>query len=423
MKALNFLASVILCFIFCTANAQFFLDAELRPRAEYRHGYSTIFPEDQQAAFLVSQRTRLNAYYKTQHLETYLSFQNVRIWGDTPQLSNDDKNGIAIWQAWTKLHFKKGLSFKIGRQLLTYDDLRFYGNSNWKQQGRVHDAALLKLEKESYQIDLALAYNQSEEQLVDRPFATPNQYKTLQLLRFYKPYKNFTASLSFLNLGNQFINEEEAEKNDTFYSQTIGSHITYKKDKFKIKANLYGQFGKDVVNNKLNAYYYALTSTYKIEKGGLKLGFENMSGNKEGEPSSGYNNAFTPFFGNNHLYNGFMDYFFVGNHRNNIGLIDVYGGMTYSVLKNTKIDATIHNFSGAKEMTIMNGKQLGVEVDLVLNHQLMNTVSAALGYSHMFANDNLKLVKGINSGATNNFIWTMITIKPKLFTTNKESDL
>ena len=36
------------------------------------------------------------------------------------------------------------------------------------------------------------------------------------------------------------------------------------------------------------------------------------------------NKAFTPFYGTNHKFNGFMDYFHVGNHANSVGLIDIY---------------------------------------------------------------------------------------------------
>ncbi len=70
--------------------AQFKLSAELRPRTEYRHGYKTLFTEDDKAAFFTSQRNRLNANYSFEKLKFALSLQDVRVWGDVTQMNNTD---------------------------------------------------------------------------------------------------------------------------------------------------------------------------------------------------------------------------------------------------------------------------------------------------------------------------------------------
>ena len=48
------------------AYSQFTVDAQLRPRFEFRHGYKTLFPDDIDPASFVSQRTRLNFGYKSE---------------------------------------------------------------------------------------------------------------------------------------------------------------------------------------------------------------------------------------------------------------------------------------------------------------------------------------------------------------------
>ena len=58
------------------------INAELRPRAEVRHGYKAIPKEDAEAATFVSQRTRLNFYYSHSKFKVGISFQDVRVWGD-----------------------------------------------------------------------------------------------------------------------------------------------------------------------------------------------------------------------------------------------------------------------------------------------------------------------------------------------------
>ena len=139
--------------------AQFSIDAELRPRLEYRHGYRTIFPEDEDASALISQRTRLNTFYTTKNLELFISLQNIRLWGDVPQLNLNDENGLALFQAWGKFNINDDLTLKVGRQEITYDDLRFFGTSNWVQQGRAHDAVMFRYAKNNFSdVDIKEAF-------------------------------------------------------------------------------------------------------------------------------------------------------------------------------------------------------------------------------------------------------------------------
>ncbi|HBC04625.1 MAG TPA: hypothetical protein DC015_10640, partial [Aequorivita sp.] len=85
----------LLILSFTKGFSQFTIDAELRPRFEYRHGYKTLFPDNADPATFVSQRTRLNFGYKTEKLHFYLSPQDVRVWGDVPQLNVADENGFS----------------------------------------------------------------------------------------------------------------------------------------------------------------------------------------------------------------------------------------------------------------------------------------------------------------------------------------
>lgn len=136
---INKIFSIILILITSLAYSQFKIDAEIRPRAEYRHGFKTLFPDNTNAALFTSQRTRLNFTQSINKLNFYVSVQDVRIWGDVPQLNSADNNGLSIHQAWAEILLDGNFSLKLGRQEVVYDDSRIFGNVAWAQQARSHD--------------------------------------------------------------------------------------------------------------------------------------------------------------------------------------------------------------------------------------------------------------------------------------------
>ncbi len=122
----NFLVLTLLA-IAPVMKAQFTLSGEFRPRAEYRHGFKTMVSENDKAAFQISQRTRLHAGFTYQTLKFGLTLQDIRLWGETPQLTAVS-NRFMLHQAWAEWAFAKNLSLKMGRQELVYDDARIFGN-------------------------------------------------------------------------------------------------------------------------------------------------------------------------------------------------------------------------------------------------------------------------------------------------------
>lgn len=112
--------------------AQFSLSGELRPTAEYRHGFGGLVNGDDQAAFFISQRSRLNAAYKHDNFRFGMSLQDVRVWGDIPQLARAG-NSMLMHQFCGEYFFTVNLSLKFGRQELVYDDARIFGNVDWAQ--------------------------------------------------------------------------------------------------------------------------------------------------------------------------------------------------------------------------------------------------------------------------------------------------
>lgn len=397
------------------AMAQVKIDAELRPRFEYRHGYKTLFPDNLDPAAFVSQRTRLNGSYANEKLTFYLSIQDIRVWGDVPQMNVSDRNGLGIHQAWGEMKFVPEFSVKLGRQVLNYDDQRILGGVGWAQQARSHDVALFKYGKNNFFAHLGAAFNQDGESLAETTLTT-NTYKTMQYVWLNKAWDDFAASLLLLNNGMQYIDGFNSSNNETRFSQTIGTHLNYNKNKLGVLANLYYQTGKDVSDNDLSAYLLGAEAHYKINpKWNFIMGAELQSGNDNGSPSSGENKAFTPLYGTNHKFNGHMDYFYVGNHGNSVGLLDLYLGTTVKTGEKTNFSLRVHNFNAAADMPNNVSKQLGTEADLSFGYAFSNAVNIQAGYSQMFASEGMEYLKNNFDDNINNWGWVMVTIKPTLF--------
>jgi len=400
-----------------TIMAQLKFTGEMRPRTEYRNGLKTLFNSDDDAAFFTSQRTRLNLNYTDAKFKVGLSLQDVRVWGDVPQLNKSDNNKLMLHEAWGELLFTENFSLKVGRQELVYDDSRILGNVGWAQQARSHDLALLKFKTDdSGKLHIGLAYNNDMESLADRLYIT--SYKSMQFLWYNRQLDNFNFSVLFLNNGLQVDKSLAADPEDleTRYSQTMGTHVNYKKDKFALNGSAYFQTGKDVNDRDLCAFLvslgakYALNSNFKVN-----AGFEVQSGTDSDEKGSGFDNkSFTPLYGTNHKFNGHMDYFYVGNHTGNVGLIDGFIGASHAKDK-LSFGATLHFFSTQANLFAASEKQdnyLGTELDLSCGYKYSKSVTFKMGYSQMFASDTMETLKGGDSGEHQCWGWMMLVFKP-----------
>ncbi|OEK08198.1 hypothetical protein A8C32_01670 [Flavivirga aquatica] len=416
----------VLVFIMQFAQAQFTLDGELRPRTEYRNGFGSLIADDADAGFGISTRMRLNAGYTTDAYKFYVSLQDVLVWGENRQiLPYDQNNSFAVFQAWAAINLGEGFSTKLGRQVISYDDQRIFGGLDWAQQGRNHDAALLKYKKDKFIIDVGLAFSQDYSnptgfQSVGTGYNTTGffSYKSMQYLYLKQAWEKFSGSLLLLNNGFQEFDVDDAP-DGTSNLQTLGTHLNYKAGNFGLAVNAFVQTGKrqGKVDVK-SAYLLGLDATYKVSpKVGLGAGVEVISGNDEDPGETG---AFFPLYGTNHKFNGFMDYFYVGNHGNSVGLFDVHVSANFKLGEKSSLLVKALNFSGEKELP-SGEKSLGTELDLVFS-QGFKGYTLKLGYSQMFASDGMYELKGITKDAAadiQNWGWAMLIIKPKFLNGTK----
>nr|WP_299488020.1 hypothetical protein [uncultured Allomuricauda sp.] len=406
-------------FSFCEVYCQFTVDADLRARFEYRHGFNNLFPNDADPAAFVAQRSRLNIGYQEELFKIFLSVQDVSTWGDTRQiLPVDGNDSFSLFQAWGQVFLNDEWSLKAGRQVISYDDQRIFGGLDWAMQGRFHDAALVKFTDDGFDMDLGFAFSQ-EGQVNDgtafniQGFFT---YKAMQYAYLKKTWERNSVSFLFLNTGFQkFTGVNQDEPDGVFYRHTAGSYFKFPIDNVNLSGSLYYQFGNANATTDLSAYQFLLEATYKPENTLYGIGLELLSGTDQNGDSK--NKSFFPLYGTNHKFNGFMDYFYVGNHANNVGLNDFYGKVVFTTGEKSTILLKAHYFLSNANLLNDADKYLGTEVDVVYTGVISKALKFNVGYSHMFASESMSLIKGGRpNDNTNNWAWVQLIIAPRLLT-------
>lgn len=395
------------------------LDANLqfRPRYEYRNGYKSPMPDGENAASFISQRSRLNFNFKQEKLKLKLTLQNIRTWGDVATTSTADKNGVAVFEAWGQYEFSQNWTARLGRQVISYNNQRIFGEIDWAQQGQSHDAAVFSFHPKKHQLDLGVALNANAENLLEPKTPYMTNYKSMQYAWYHTVFDKINTSFLVLNTGYEF--EKSVGNLEVDYKQTFGTYLTFKNKKWDVDLGLYGQTGKST-NKKVSAWYaganlgYAFTDSFKAS-----LGYEFLSGKDQGDTGPVIK-SFSPVFGTNHAFNGLMDYFYVGNHQNSVGLQDACLKLNYSV-KKCQFNLMPHVFNAPNTVLDASNKKmdsyLGTELDFTVSYNVQKDITISAGYSQMFASQTLKRLKNVaDSSSNNNWAWVMVSFSPRIFT-------
>ncbi len=237
--------------------------------------------------------------------------------------------------------------------------------------------------------------------------------KYAQFLWYHRQFINAGLSILSLNQGVPYLDTTSME---IAWNQNSGARFNFNKMGISLEIAGYYQTGK-IAQNTLSAYYGMAGLSFKTKSGiTVGAGCEHFSG-KAGNDQSKTIKSFTPWYGTNHKFNGYMDYFFVNNHKFSVGLTDIYLNLIY---EKNKFKATItpHMFASAAKLYVGNEAQnsnLGNELDLTLQYQIVRNIVLTAGYSQMFATKSMQILKGGDYKALNNWTYIALHFSPEIF--------
>ncbi|MFD2033757.1 hypothetical protein ACFSKL_03090 [Belliella marina] len=428
-KSLLVTITILMALSFNQTYGQFSLDGQLIQRGEFRNGFNRAILENEIPAKFIAHRARLQASYKMENITFYMAIQDVRTWGNTPQIKATD-NFLSVHEAWLETNLGENWKIKLGRQELNYDNFRFLGNLDWALQARAHDFALVKYEKDDMKLHFGGGYNQSGQFLAGDIYDVGNNYKTAQMVRYENKLGPIDFSLLFWNDGRQYtiLNDTGGiDEEGINYRQTIGiPTLRYQKRNTILSGFYYHQLGEDFFGRKIKAFDVSaqITQQFDIDKeAGKKFrlvgGLEILSGN----PNTGNaeNNAFTPLYGTNHIFNGYMDLFYVGgSHESNVGLQDYFVKGRYDFNPNFFVQADVHQFLAQADVYSSNRmytleKNLGTEVDLSFGYIFNSAISLQGGYSQFFHSDTFESLQNRGTLKNNqNWAYLMLIFRPNM---------
>ena len=391
----------------------FSINAEFRPRTEYRNGFQRPLTTAQNPNMIVLNRTRLGFDYAGERLKSRLTLQDSRIWGATELKPNVP---LKIFEAWAEVGFTDKLSLTVGRQALAYDYNRIFATSNWTVDGQSHDLALLRLNDADLGLkaDLGLAINNPSDALSEPVYNHNTKlYRHLEFLRVESRFADMLkASAIMLSEGFQQVDTVPAVTGH-IGRYTTGINLELIDQDLPVTATLTGyyQFGQNpTTQKKLSAYLLAARVGFKpAEKWGLYVGSDIYSGTAEGAE---VNNTWNKLYGSNHSYNGSIEYW---RTLPTEGLIDIFGGLTTKLAKLTG-EACYHIFLSQKPMYSAGctGSDLGSEIDLTLKYKLSPFVNFEGGWCTYFCSSNTELLKNVANQDLRFAHWAYLTLNVKL---------
>ncbi len=384
------------------------IDLQIRPRYEYRAGYKSLRSESEKSASFVSQRSRMGIHYHEEKLDFRISLQHAGTWGQ----GMAGANSVGVFEAYGRYAISDAVALKAGRQVLSYDNERIFGQLEWTLTGRSHDALLIDFRPgDRHTVHAGLALNNNKESTSREVHR--GEYKALQYLWYHHQLNELGISLLFANVG--YEGESELQEILTEHQQTMGTYLKWADGPFSADGSFYRQSGTRS-SHTLDAYYAGGSFTYRFPAvWAAGVGFEYLSGNAQ-SATDDVNRAFMPVFGTNHAFNGHMDYFYVGNHQNSVGLKDFYGKLS-ATKGSFSANLSPHVFYAAAR--ILDDQQqgadsyLGTEVDLSAAYKFNQQVTLSMGYSRMFGTSSMGILKGGDHTLGQDWAWLSLSFSPR----------
>ncbi len=416
--------TLFVAIMFISLKAQLTVNSEIRPRGEIRHGYKSLFDEDDNAAYFISQRTRLDLMYEHEKYSLNISGQDVRVWGDETSYNSTSVKGddasVELYEAWFQLNLSSYLSIKIGRQEWNYDDQRLLSPRNWGQTGQSYDGLLFNYDNKNFRADLGLSLNNDAENNIGNEY-TPDKMKFLDFLYLSKKLGQ-SSVFTFTSIFNGYQKEEDSET--IYVTATYGPYLKIKTTNIELESSLFHQTGTNKISQNINAYLFSFNCLYNFsEKFKIGPGIDIISG-KDPLSSSDVDNSFDILYGGRHRFLGEMDYFSnLSKSVSDAGIVDLFVKANLAFNSKNSFSIGYHHFSTQKSIpdpaNINAGlkKSLGDEIDLMYKYKSELPVELRIGLALFNATHSMKVLQGVEGNAADlqYFTYVQLAFTPKLF--------
>jgi hypothetical protein len=315
----------------------------------------------------------------------YVQAQDSRALGiETSTLS--DESNIDLHQAFFEVRnlWGKPIAFRGGRQELSYGHERVIGAVGWSNVGRAFDGVKITIGRKSTLDILAMTITERNTPAggAATPVATAGiGNPDLEFAGLYYQNRRKANYLMDLYVLAEVDSRQTSPGEKDLERATIGAYNKGKLGALDFETELALQAGKittagirrDVLAFMLTG---SLSHTFDTSrKPTVGAGIDYLSGM---EPGDDKYMVFNTLYATNHQFYGLMDYFLdISAQTNGLGLQDIMLKGGISLTGNLRGDLHIHNFRTAKG----SEKNLGNEVDLVLNYRYSSVFSVLFGFS------------------------------------------
>jgi len=461
------LLAAFLLLLSTSSIAQFTVSGEFRPRAEYRDGYTKLRDSTQTGYGDILGRARIIFDYTNDKFTTRFSLQQAFVFGENNFYNSDTikNNTINIFEAWVKYNFLSDFSIRVGRITISYDDQRLIGFNNWRPQGSTHDLVGFQwgVEKAAYKGDFSFAINNASPAGAFLSDYYLKNYKYMTYLWNQKSFFNDMLKISVMGIIDAFQLPAQYQKvtsnqtlwvingkdtvghttltttsqvpitnpNQIYARYTLGGNAWFNWKNLSVWAGGYYQGGHIQDGREVAANFYGGNIAWQIVKPfRLMAGYEHLSGTDNNPANkaevSKKVNSFNVMYGTNHQLYGYMDLFnsMLTTSPNHPGLDQIYARGTVNFSQVTSLEASWRYFSFDKQYLttgVKVNKNLGSELDLMFLYKPVPNVELNAAYCYFFPTSAMELYDGLKSPVRGSqYIYLMITYKPKFFTTDKK---
>lgn len=337
-------------------------------------------------------RTRLSAEKELiEKTYFFLQIEDSRIFGGSGNSISNLKN-LDMHQGFLNFNnpFSTPISVQLGRFEMDYSNGRFFSAlPGWNYIGRSFDGARVKYNNTSFfdfKFD-AFSLVVNSERFVTN--ATPANYSLPTPPDLNNALYGFWSSINFseqakFDIFTYYEDNRKQTVKDFNDLNRFTSGITY--------TGNYGEYLSSVVdlalqkgmvsNKEQNSYLASAQLAFKPNDFKFIIGSDLLSGNNPNSKKT--NNSFSPSFGNNHAYYGYMDYFInLPDNTKNLGLRDFYFKTSWENKDNPlSVKLDLHHLM-SDQVDISNNNTYGQEGDLTLNYKYSDKGTIIFGASSL----------------------------------------